>query len=203
MERTFSSDDVEIAEKNTLYKGFFKLVEFRLRHRLFAGGWSGWLHREILERGHAAVALPYDPRTDQVVLLRQFRAGALETSSDPWLFELVAGIIEPGESPQQVAIRETAEEAGLAVGRCQSILSYLASPGGSSERLHLFAVEVDASQAGGLHGLEHEDEDIAVMAVSRQQAMAMVDAGIIDNAATLIGLQWLERKHEELRQQWH
>ncbi|WP_341501868.1 ADP-ribose diphosphatase [Gallaecimonas sp. GXIMD4217] len=200
--RRFSREDVQIEAVEPLYEGFFRMVRYRLRHRLFQGGWSPWLQREIFERGHAAVALPYDPNTDRVVLVRQFRVGALATSADPWLFELVAGIVEEGESPEQVAVRETAEESGLAVGRVEPMLSYLASPGGTTERLHLFLVEVDASQAGGIHGLDEEGEDIAVVPVSREEAIAMLDEGLIDNAASVIGLQWLARKHEEIKAKW-
>ncbi len=200
--KRFTRDDVEIRKAEPLYQGFFRMLGYEFRHRLFGGGWSHWHRREIFDRGHAAVALLYDPRRDQVVLVRQFRIGAMATSSDPWLYELVAGMVEEGEDPQQVAIRETLEESGLKAARVEPVLSYLASPGGTSERLHIFLVEVDASQAGGIHGLDEEGEDIAVLAVPREQAIAMLDEGEIDNAASVIGLQWLARKHEEVRRKW-
>ncbi|WKE64742.1 ADP-ribose diphosphatase [Gallaecimonas kandeliae] len=202
MDHHFTPSDVEIKEKKPLYQGFFTMMRYVLRHRKFDGGWSPWLTREVFERGHAAVALPYDPKTDQVVLLRQFRVGAMATSEDPWLYELVAGIIEEGEGAEEVAVRETKEESGLEVGRIAPVLSYLASPGGTTERLHIFAVEVDATKADGVHGLDEEGEDIAVLVVSRNEALAMLERGQIDNAATVIGLQWLALKAEELRKQW-
>ncbi|MED5524741.1 ADP-ribose diphosphatase [Gallaecimonas pentaromativorans] len=202
MHQNFTAADVEVKEKQPLYRGFFTMMRYVLRHRKFDGGWSPWLTREVFERGHAAVALPYDPRTDEVVLLRQFRIGAMATSQDPWLYELVAGIIEEGESPEEVAVRETAEESGLTVGRVKPVLSYLASPGGTTERLHIFAVEVDASKAQGIHGLDDEGEDIAVCRLPRQQALAMLEQGQIDNAASVIGLQWLALHVEELRALW-
>ncbi|WP_115717658.1 ADP-ribose diphosphatase [Gallaecimonas mangrovi] len=202
MQEHFSQSDIEIREKQPLYQGFFTMVRYVFRHRKFAGGWSDWLTREVFERGHAAVALPYDPKTDEVVMVRQFRIGAMPTSKDPWLYELVAGIIEPGESPQEVAVRETAEESGLAVGRVKPVLSYLASPGGTTERLHIFAVEVDASKAKGIHGLDEEGEDIAVYRMPLAEALAMLERGEVDNAASVIGLQWLALHHQELRDLW-
>ncbi|EHD23417.1 MULTISPECIES: ADP-ribose diphosphatase [Brenneria] len=199
---TFSKDDVEIIARDELYKGFFSLVRYRFRHRLFNGEMSEEVSREIFERGHAVVLLPYDPLRDEVVLAEQIRIAAYDTSVSPWLLELVAGMIEPGESLEQVARREAQEEAGLVVGRCRPIVSYLASPGGTSERLTVMVGEVDARTAAGIHGLAEENEDIRVHVVSREQAYQWVEDGIIDNAASVIALQWLALHHEKLRNEW-
>lgn len=144
---TFSKNDVEIIARETLYRGFFSLDLYRFRHRLFNGGMSGEITREIFERGHAAVLLPFDPVRDEVVLVEQIRIAAYDTSESPWLLEMVAGMIEAGETVEDVARREALEEAGLEVGRTKPILSYLASPGGTSERLSIPVGEVDASTA--------------------------------------------------------
>ncbi|ERK17304.1 MAG: ADP-ribose diphosphatase [Pantoea sp.] len=199
---TFTKNDVEIIARETLYDGFFSIVRYRFRHRLFNGEMSGEVQREVFERGHAAVLLPYDPLRDEVVLIEQIRIPALDSSATPWLLEMVAGIIEPGETTEQVARREAVEEAGLKVGRTKPIVSYLASPGGTSERLSILVGEVDASQAEGNHGLEEENEDILVHVVSREQAYRWVEEGIIDNAASVIALQWLALHHEKLREEW-
>ncbi|PWC12905.1 ADP-ribose diphosphatase [Brenneria corticis] len=199
---TFDKDDVEIIAREKLYNGFFSLVRYRFRHRLFNGEMSEEVSREIFERGHAVVLLPYDPVRDEVVLAEQIRIAAYDTSVSPWLLELVAGMIEPGESLEQVARREAQEEAGLAVGRCRQIVSYLASPGGTSERLTVMVGEVDARTAAGIHGLAEENEDIRVHVVSREQAYQWVEDGIIDNAASVIALQWLALHHEKLRNTW-
>ncbi|MBP2850324.1 ADP-ribose diphosphatase [Dickeya oryzae] len=199
---TFAKDDVEIIARETLYKGFFSLQRYRFRHRLFNGGMSDEVSREILERGHAVVLLPYDPVRDEVVLIEQIRIAAYDTSPSPWLFELVAGMIEPGESQEEVARREAEEEAGLVVKRCLPALSYLASPGGTSERLAIWIGEVDASAASGIHGLAEENEDIRVHVVSREQSYQWVEHGIIDNAASVIALQWLALHHETLKKAW-
>ncbi|MEQ9914398.1 ADP-ribose diphosphatase [Pectobacterium polaris] len=199
---TFTKDDVEIIARETLYDGFFSLERYRFRHRLFNGGMSGEVSREILERGHAVVLLPYDPVRDEVVLIEQIRIAAYDTSASPWLFELVAGMIEPGESHEEVARREAEEEAGLRVGRCRPIINYLASPGGTSERLAVMVGEVDTRTAKGIHGLAEENEDICVHVVSRQQSYQWVEEGIVDNAASVIALQWLALHHEELKREW-
>ncbi|MCV9879703.1 ADP-ribose diphosphatase [Brenneria izbisi] len=199
---TFTKDDVEIIARETLYSGFFSLQRYRFRHRLFNGEMSGEVSREIFERGHAVVLLPYDPVRDEVVLIEQIRIAAYDTSASPWLFELVAGMIEPDESLEEVARREALEEAGLTVGRCQPIISYLASPGGASERLAVMVGEVDTRTAIGIHGLAEENEDIRVHVVSREQSYQWVEQGIIDNAASVIALQWLALHHEKLRNTW-
>ncbi|OMQ23740.1 MULTISPECIES: ADP-ribose diphosphatase [Serratia] len=199
---TLDENDVEIIARETLYRGFFSLNLYRFRHRLFNGEMSGEVKREIFERGHAAVLLPYDPVRDEVVLIEQLRIAAIDTSISPWLLEMVAGIIETGESVEDVCRREALEEAGVVVGRCKPVLSYLASPGGTSERLSIMVGEVDALTAEGIHGLEEENEDIRVHVVSREQAYRWVEEGAIDNAASVIALQWLALHHESLKAEW-
>ena len=146
--------------------------------------------------------LPYDPVRDQVVLLEQFRIGAVDGQHSPWLLEMVAGIIEPGEQSAAVIQREAVEEAGLTVGRSRFALSYLVSPGGTTERIDVFIGEVDSSLASGLHGLADEGEDIRVHVVSREQAYRWVEEGRIDNAATVIALQWLQLHLDAIQSAW-
>ena len=199
---TFAKNDVEIIARETLYSGFFSMDLYRFRHRLFNGEMSGEIRREIFERGHAAVLLPFDPVRDEVVLVEQIRIAAYDVSESPWLLEMVAGMIEEGETVEDVARREALEEAGLVVGRTKPVLSYLASPGGTSERLSIMVGEVDATTAEGIHGLADENEDIRVHVVSREQAYQWVEEGKIDNAASVIALQWLQLHHQNLRNEW-
>ncbi|MFQ6371634.1 ADP-ribose diphosphatase [Shewanella sp. YIC-542] len=196
----FGKADIEILGKRTLYSGFFSMEEYRFRHRLFAGGWSGEVRREVFERGQAVVVLPYDPLTDEVVLIEQLRLPAAMSSDSPWLLELVAGMIEDGEAPEQVALRELEEESGLSARSLHPISSYLSSPGGCTERFYLYWAAVDASSAQGLHGLAEEHEDIRVVVLPRQQAYEMTTDGRIDNASTVIGLQWLQLNYQQLHE---
>lgn len=188
----YSKKDVEILACEPLYKGFFKCNKYTLRHKLFAGGWSEPVQREFFERGKAAALLAYDQKQDAVVLVEQFRFGAMASKQSPWLFELIAGIIEDGEDAQQVVQREAYEEAGLVVEKCQFMLSYFVSPGGTTETVDLFIANVDSSNIKGLFGLPEEGEDIRVHVVPREQAYEWVKNGKINNSATIIGLQWLE-----------
>ena len=113
MSQKFTNEDVQMLGKRTLFQGFFRMEEYRFKHRLFAGGWSPEVVREVFERGHAVVVLPYDPVSDKVVLIEQIRIPVVNAAPTPWLLEFVAGIIEEGGSAEQVAHRELLEESGL------------------------------------------------------------------------------------------
>jgi ADP-ribose pyrophosphatase len=193
---------VEVFEQAVCYQGFFRLERYRLRHRLFSGAWSREMVREVFERGHAAAVLPYDPGRDQVVLVEQFRIGALRAPEGPWLLEIVAGIIEPGETPEEVVRREAIEESGCVLQDVVPICDYHVSPGGTTERIALFCGKVDAAHIGGIHGLAEEAEDIRVLVVPADEAIALLHAGKILSAAPIIALQWLLLNREALRRRW-
>ncbi|WP_318507442.1 ADP-ribose diphosphatase [Photobacterium leiognathi] len=198
--QSFGMEDVDILAKETVYQGFFKMVKYRFRHKLFAGGWSGEISREMFERGHAAALLPYDPITDEVVLIEQFRVGAMAGGCEPWQLEIVAGMIDhQDESSEDVVKREAVEEAGLTVAELEKVTRYLSSSGGCSEMLDIFVGTVDSTQAGGIHGLAEESEDIRVHVVSREQAYEWVESGKIENAASIIALQWLQLNYSRLQ----
>ncbi|RUO22987.1 ADP-ribose diphosphatase [Aliidiomarina minuta] len=199
----FSAGDVRILDKKPLHQGFFKTTLYRLQHRLFKGGWSEEIEREVMDRGHAVVVLPYDPVRDEIVMLEQFRVGALATSESPWLIELVAGMTESDESIENVAHRELDEEAGLTCDRLTYAMSYLSSPGGLTERIYIYMARVDATQASLYGGLDSEHEDIRIQPVAREQVMQMLECGVLDNAATVIALQWLALHHEVLCDEWN
>ncbi|MCG7488771.1 ADP-ribose diphosphatase [Vibrio sp. Of14-4] len=197
----FTSKDVEILSKETVFSGFFNMVKYRFRHRLFNGGWSEVIEREMFERGNAAAVLPYDPVTDKVVLIEQIRVGAL-THSSPWQLEIVAGIIDKGESAESVARREAVEEANVSIEDLLSVTSYYPSSGGCSERLDVYVGKVDASNASGIHGLDYEGEDIKVHVVNRETAYQWVVEGKFENGASIIALQWLQLNYQSVREQW-
>lgn len=199
----FTSSDVTILEKKAVYQGYFRIDKYVVKHRLFRGGWTKPFAREVFERGHAAAALLYDPNLNKIVLIEQFRIGAIAAQSDqPWLLELVAGIIETGETPEQVAIRETQEEAGLQVKAIIPICEYWVSPGGTSEKVAVFCAQVDASQANGIHGLEEESEDIRVHCFDVAEVYQLLAQGHICNAPTIIAVQWLQLHEREVRAKW-
>jgi ADP-ribose pyrophosphatase len=193
---------VELLERRIVYDGYFRIVRHRLRHELFAGGIGKELVREVFERGHAVAVLPYDPARDQVVLVEQFRIGALEVLSDPWLLEPVAGIIDEGETPVEVARREAIEEAGLELSDLIPACTYFVSPGGTSETCQVLIGRVEAPAAGGLHGLPDEGEDIRVHVVPLREALDGIDRGRVSVASTVVALQWLALHRDEVRARW-
>lgn len=194
--------DVEVLGDELVYDGFFKIRKLRLRHRLFAGGWSPTVSRELFQRHEAVGVLLYDPVLDVVGLVEQFRIGTLGRSDNPWLLELVAGLIDADESPETVGIRETLEEAGCTVQALEPVCRYFSSPGGSDEYFHLFCGRCDLSVAGGIHGLADEGEDIRVRVLSAAEAFALLARGEVHNAHTLIGLLWLQQHRARLRSEW-
>lgn len=194
--------NIQILEKAAVYEGYFRINRYRLRHELFAGGMSAPISREVFERGHAVGVLPYDPVRDAVVLIEQFRIGAYVAGFEPWLIEIVAGIIEDGETPEDVAKREALEEAGLTMSELLPMRTYVVSPGGASESVHVFLGRVDSSTAGGIHGLNSEDEDIRVKAMPWAEARRLLDDGKICNALGLIALQWLALHRDDVRRRW-
>lgn len=195
-------DDVEIIEREACFRGFYRLDRLHLRHRQFSGEMGPALSRELFVRHDAVCVLPYDPQRDAVVLIEQFRVGAMEKSANPWLLELVAGLIDKDEEPEEVARREALEEAGLTLGALWPITQYYPSPGGSDERVHLFIGRCDSEGAGGVHGLEEEGEDIRVHVWPLEDALDAVKDGRIDNAASIIALQWLALNRAEVRGLW-
>ncbi len=199
---SIKDNSIEIINKEIVYQGFFELQRYRLRHRLYSGAMGAPITRELLERGHAAAVLPYDPQRDELILIEQFRIGALEAPGGAWLQEIVAGIIEPGEQAEDVVRREAVEEAGCEILALEPICRYLVSPGGTSEQIALYCGRVDTSSAGGIFGIEEEGEDIRAHVVSFAAAMAMLGEGRILSATPIIALQWLAAHRAGVRAKW-
>lgn len=193
----YQGSDVSLESQQIAYQGFFQVQRLTLSHPRFDGA-TIRITRELFKRGDAVCVLLYDPVRDAVVLVEQFRIGALAAPS-PWMLELVAGMIEEGESAEQVAVRESLEEAGVPIRGVRSISRFLPSGGGCDEWIELLYAEVDSSLAGGVHGLEHEGEDIKVHVLRSEQAFELVRQGIINSSPAIIGLQWLELNRERLR----
>ena len=189
----------EIIKETSCYKGFFSLKEITLKHTLYKGGWSTPITREIFHRGNCVAVLLYDPVRDEVVVIEQFRVGALQLPDNPWLLEIVAGAIEEGESAEEVAYRESVEEAGCEIQELVKINDFFTSPGGTSELLTLFYGKVDTTNVGGLHGLDHEDEDISVTTMKFDDVYQLLLDGKILSAIPIIAIQWLYINRDNLR----
>lgn len=199
---TFDKSDLTVISRQTQWQGYFKMLKYRFTHRLFKGGESEVIEREIFERGHAVVVIPYDPVNDCVVMIEQIRVGTFDHNINPWLIELVAGMIDEGETSLAVAHRELLEETGLQAADCYKILEFLSSPGGMSEQIELFIAQVNSADITSFAGLAEEGEDIRVFVMSREAAMKAVEQGDICNGASIIGIQWLALNYQRLQQQW-
>jgi ADP-ribose pyrophosphatase len=201
MANQFSHKDVNVLTRTVNYAGFLRLETLLLQHAMFNGGMSAEIRRELLVRGEAVGVLPYDPRRDEVLLIEQFRPGVCKSEHSPWMLEIVAGLVEEGESYAEVAARESEEEAGCQVTKLEPIVGYYSSPGFTDEYLMLYCGQVDTSAAGGVFGLATEHEDIRAAVYSADECFERLARGEIINASTVIALQWLQLNRERIRKE--
>lgn len=193
--------DWKIHSKQMCYAGHFSVHEYKLSHEKFAGGFSPELTRELVGREDAVAVVPYDPVSDQVVLIEQFRMGLIR-ENNPWMKEIVAGLIEENEQPEKVAQRETLEETGCQLQGLLKIVDFYPSPGGFSELIHLYAGKISIAEVARYGGLDDEGEDIKIHTFSLDEIAGMLSRGEIRSAVGLIGLQWLLNNREMLQQHW-
>lgn len=199
---SYRREDVEVLKDECVYKGFFEMRKLTLRHRKFNGDWSQPMTREMMVRDDAVCVLLFDPKADKILLIEQFRPAVLRNSS-PWLLELVAGMVEAGEQDEDVARREAMEEAGVEVKRLEYMFKFVPSPGGLVEYLRMYAGEFDASlvDVTRTHGLDDENEDIKLHLMTSQEAIDLLRQDI-ENASTIMGLQWFALNRSELVKKW-
>ena len=191
----------QILSMEATHNGFLKLKSYLLQHECFEGGWCPQVRRERVEGKHAVSVLLYDPEEDAVVLIEQFRIGAMGHADDPWLLETVGGYMEEGEVAEAVARRETREETGCELLALEFIGRFFTTPGWCGERISLYCGWVDSTGAGGVHGLDHEGEDILVRVMSREAALGELFRRA-NSTSIVVGLQWLSQHWRELQQRW-
>ena len=195
--------DVKIVETECLYDGFFQMKRYNLHHRMFDGTWSKLVSREVLERDPVAAVIPYGPIRDTVVLIEQFRPGPMAANHpSPWIIEIVAGILEKNESPNELAFRETTEETGGSLSEVVPVCDFFMAPGSSTEYCHLLCGRINFEGMGGIHGHIDEGEDIRVFVESADKAFARITNGEIDSSFSIIALQWLMLNRDDLRRRW-
>ncbi len=181
----------EVLGRRRLLDDFFKVDEAEVRFERNDGSMTPPLRRLVFERGDSAAAVVVHRDSGDLLFTEQFRFPTL-ANGDGWLLEVMAGMIEPGESPEAALRREVAEELGFAVERLQPVATFYVSPGGSSERIWLYCAEVSEAgrvSAGG--GADGEHEEIRVVRMTAAEARARLHAGGFADAKTIVGLQWL------------
>jgi ADP-ribose pyrophosphatase len=193
----------EIHRRETLFQGYFRVDRYHVRHERFAGGWSENFTREMLDRGCAcAGVLPYDPKSDRLVLIEQFRAGVMAGGEYPWITEIVAGVIDGSDTPEETARREAREEAGCEIVELHKIADFFTSPGSSTEHVTAFIGRTAVPEHGAIRGVAHENEEMRVHVMDATQALSLMYSGKIRDALTLVALQWFAVHHTELRARW-
>ncbi|MCY4043498.1 MAG: NUDIX domain-containing protein [Cellvibrionales bacterium] len=200
----FEQSDLSIVSREVKYDGFFKIHKLSLSHALFEGGQSEVFERELCLRNDAVGMLLYDPSLQQLAMVEQMRIGAIDRNQSPWMLEVVAGMLDKAcEAPCDVAIREAKEEANLSVDAIEPMLDYFVSPGGSTEFFSLFVGKVSLSDVkGGVFGLAQENEDIRLHILSVDEVFALLKQGQINNAMTLIALQWFALNKVNIDAKW-
>ncbi|MFI4936992.1 MAG: NUDIX domain-containing protein [Candidatus Berkiellales bacterium] len=198
-------DDVEINKADYVHQGFYQVKRLKLRHRCFSGEWSPWLTREQIRRADAAAILLFDPKQDKLVLIEQFRVGMVGVYADqsPWLLEIVAGLLEINERPEEAIIRESKEEAGCTPTQVIKIGEFYNTPGGFAEKTYMYLGIVDATDVGGVHGVGTEHEDILVHVLPTEAVFAALDNGsLVTSASTVMALQWLKMNRNKVPSQF-
>jgi ADP-ribose pyrophosphatase len=195
-------DDFKLDTKKSLYKGFFSMQSYTLHYKRFDGGVNGPITREIFERGNAAAIVPFDPVSQRIVLIEQFRPGAINDDKSPWLLEIVAGMIDANEQSSTTVQRELFEEAGIKCERIKFATKFYTTPGGSTESIDLYVGKVNSDEANGFHGLECECEDIRVLTVTLDEALDLIENGRICNAIAIIGIQYLALHKDAILKEW-
>lgn len=183
------------------HAGYFLSRNYTLRHPRFDGTMSAPMRREVFVATDAALVLPYDPVTDRVLLVEQFRMGPFgRGDARPWMLEPVAGRMDAGETAEQTARRECLEEAGLELRRLEAISSHYCTPGYSTEYFHLFLGLCDLpEETVGQGGLASEQEDIRTHIIGYDRAIALLNSGEADNGPLILCLMWLQRERARLR----
>jgi ADP-ribose pyrophosphatase len=193
----------DVLLREVLFQGHFRVERLHVQHERFDGTLSPIYTREVFQRSlNVSGVLLFDPQHDKVVLIEQFRIAPAAAKKDPWLMEIVLGMVDSNETPEQAARREALEEAGCEVLDLLPIASYFSSPGGTSEYIHLFAGRITAPAEGGIFGVSDENEDIRVHVLDAARAISLLYSDEIHDAQTLIALQWFATHHTDLRSRW-
>ncbi|RDJ13690.1 NUDIX domain-containing protein [Rhizobium grahamii] len=194
----FDKAKAEIVDEKMLSNGWTRLSNFQIDYT-DSEGETHRLQREVYHRTPAATILLYDPKRDTVVLVRQFRLPVFLHGEPAWVIEAPAGLLD-GDAPEVAIRREAEEEAGFRVRDVRFLFKAHSSPGSSMELLHFFAATIDTTDRvsdGG--GLAHEHEDIEVLEVPLNRAVAMIEHGEIVDLKTIALLQWATLNRESLR----
>ncbi len=200
-------DDVSVESTETVWRGRTQLDVVRFRNRRFDGRMSEVRTWEVWLRGHAVGVLPYDPVTDKLAMIEQFRYPAMLAGVEPVMLEIPGGFTDAGETEEQTAAREMQEEIGLATDRLHRVGRFVLTAGGSDESVTIFAGRIAAPPAdetgiAGYAGLAVENEDIRIRVLPAAEAVENALAGRYANSITAMALLWFASRRDWLRREW-
>ncbi|MGG5808340.1 NUDIX domain-containing protein [Falsiroseomonas sp. CW058] len=194
---------LEVEADEVVYGGRFAMQRVRFRYRRFDGTPSRPLTWELWRRGNGVLVLPFDPATDRVALIEQFRLPALAAGLAPVMTECPAGLLEAGEDPEASGRRELREETGLVPRAMAPMGRFMLMQGGCDEVLHFWCAAVDlAAPQDATHGLAQEGEDTRLRVIPAEDAFRLVAENRIENAPAAMALLWLQVNRARLRAEW-
>ena len=189
---SYSASDVTIESREFLFRGFIQVEKVSFRHRLFnQPDYSPVIQRELIHRPEAAGVLLYNDQQQRFALIEQFRVGALNDSESAWQLEVIAGVLDGDEAPEDCIRRESLEESGCEVQQLQHLFSFYPSAGACSEFFHLYAAEVELPKIGGIFGMPDEGENIQLHLFDYSELGTLLKNGRLRNAPVIMALQWL------------
>ena len=189
---SYSASDVTIESREPIFRGFIQVEKVSFRHRLFnQPDYSSVIQRELIHRPEAAGVLLYNDQQQRFALIEQFRVGALNDSESAWQLEVIAGVLDGDEAPEDCIRRESLEESGCEVQQLQHLFSFYPSAGACSEFFHLYAAEVELPKMGGIFGMPDEGENIQLHLFDYSELDTLLKNGRLRNAPVIMALQWL------------
>ena len=189
---SYSASDVTIESREPIFRGFIQVEKVSFRHRLFnQPDYSPVIQRELIHRPEAAGVLLYNDQQQRFALIEQFRVGALNDTDSAWQLEIIAGVLDGDEAPEDCIRRESLEESGCEVQQLQHLFSFYPSAGACSEFFHLYAAEVELPKIGGIFGMPDEGENIQLHLFDYSELDTLLKNGRLRNAPVIMALQWL------------
>lgn len=199
MNQPKNTDVIHIIEEKNIYKNHLNIQKVRFTYTRHNHEQSQPLDWDIAHKQFAATVLPYDPKTDEIVLIEQVRLAAYLAGLPPHTLEAPAGVIDVGVDPLDTAIKELQEETGLTASKLIPITKTLTCPGALTELVHIYCGLIDAGDIHeGIFGVEAENEEIRVIKFKREDAFKMIETGEITAAPAIIALQWLMLNYQNL-----
>ena len=191
---TYTHNDVEIQSREYAFKGFVQVEKVSLRHRLFnQTEYTSAIQRELIRRKEAAGVLIYNDQQQKFALIEQFRVGAIDDEISPWQLEIIAGVLDGDESPENCIRRESIEESGCELNQIKHLFSFYPSAGACDEIFHLYVAQAALPAEGGVFGMPDEGENIQLHIIDYSDLSLLLKSNRLKNAPVIMALQWLQQ----------